>query len=295
MILLLMPFVPESRVWREKKPAGTLKRPRFGELFAPELRRTTIVTTLLSACGYAAAFGALQLTPLQMAPGLPARRFREERTRPGVKAATQKLNKAGRHAEAKATAQKEAGQGEAADRLRPSNAKRGNIQRWQEIGGLTGRILFAILLVYVASRVLIRLFLLPGLILFPLTYLVLYQGELRRLRHRDLLLRPRDGGAVQLRERVPAEGFPGAPARHRQRIRHEHRRADARHDGGDVNTELVAPLFTSVEGNPGKVAHAAAVIGAAVYAMGLVLSFLLPVPREEGEPIAAPGGPPVAG
>ena len=61
LILLLMPFVPESRVWKAKKPAGTLKRPSFGELFSPELRRTTIVTTLLSACGYAAAFGALQL------------------------------------------------------------------------------------------------------------------------------------------------------------------------------------------------------------------------------------------
>ena len=69
LILLLMPFVPESRVWREKKLAGTLKRPRFAELFSPALRRTTIVTTLLSACGYAAAFGALQLTPLQMTPG----------------------------------------------------------------------------------------------------------------------------------------------------------------------------------------------------------------------------------
>src|SRR4029078_5560394 len=33
MILLLMPFVPESRVWKERKAAGTLKRPRFGELF----------------------------------------------------------------------------------------------------------------------------------------------------------------------------------------------------------------------------------------------------------------------
>ena len=66
LILLLMPFVPESRVWRERKLAGTLKRPSFGELFSPELRRTTIVTTLLSACGYAAAFGALQLTPSLM-------------------------------------------------------------------------------------------------------------------------------------------------------------------------------------------------------------------------------------
>src|SRR6266567_4871131 len=71
LIAFLLPFVPESQVWREKRQAGTLKRPRFGELFAPELRRVTLVTALLSACAYAAAFGALQLTPLRIAPGLP--------------------------------------------------------------------------------------------------------------------------------------------------------------------------------------------------------------------------------
>jgi hypothetical protein len=54
-----------------------------------------------------------------------------------------------------------------------------------------------------------------------------------------------------------------------------------------VNTELIAPLFTSVEGNPGKVAHAAAVIGATVYAVALVLSFFLPTPKEEGEGMTA--------
>ncbi|MEO7297160.1 MAG: MFS transporter [Verrucomicrobiota bacterium] len=70
-IALLLPFVPESQIWREKREAGTLKRPSFGELFSPALRRATIVTALLSACAYAAAFGALQLTPLRIAPGLP--------------------------------------------------------------------------------------------------------------------------------------------------------------------------------------------------------------------------------
>src|SRR5205807_562307 len=49
-IALLLPFVPESQVWRERRTAGTLKRPSFGALFAPELRRTTLVTALLSAC-----------------------------------------------------------------------------------------------------------------------------------------------------------------------------------------------------------------------------------------------------
>lgn len=69
-ILLLLPFVPESRVWLQRKRAGTLRRPRFAELFTPALRRTTIVTAILSACAYAAAFGALQMTPTQVVPGL---------------------------------------------------------------------------------------------------------------------------------------------------------------------------------------------------------------------------------
>lgn len=71
LILLLMPFVPESRVWAERRRAGTLRRPSFGELFAPRFRRVTLVATALSATGYAAAFGALQLTPTQIAPGSP--------------------------------------------------------------------------------------------------------------------------------------------------------------------------------------------------------------------------------
>jgi MFS family permease len=70
-IALLLPFVPESPVWREKRSAGTLKRPSFGQLFAPELRRTTLVAAALSACAYAAAFGALQITTRSVVPGLP--------------------------------------------------------------------------------------------------------------------------------------------------------------------------------------------------------------------------------
>lgn len=69
-IALLLPFVPESKVWLERRASGSLKRPSFGELFSPELRRITLVTAGLSACAYGAAFGALQMTPLRVAPGL---------------------------------------------------------------------------------------------------------------------------------------------------------------------------------------------------------------------------------
>ena len=70
-IAVLLFFVPESQVWQERRKAGTLRRPSFGELFSPALRRTTLVTAALSACAYGAAFGALQLTPTRIAPGLP--------------------------------------------------------------------------------------------------------------------------------------------------------------------------------------------------------------------------------
>jgi MFS family permease len=161
LILLLMPFVPESRVWKAKKDSGTLKRPRLGELFSPELRKTTIVTTLLSACGYAAAFGALQLGPLQMAPGLPAIDPVRKEHGPAVKAAEKRLDEAKEKLKGSAAAPPEVKQKleggvkaagkELADARKPVadaiTQKRGDMQRWQEIGGLTGRILFAILLV----------------------------------------------------------------------------------------------------------------------------------------------------
>jgi MFS family permease len=70
-IALMLPFVPESKVWRERRASGKLKRPSFWELFSPELCRTTLVTAALSACAYAAAFGALQLTTRNVVPGLP--------------------------------------------------------------------------------------------------------------------------------------------------------------------------------------------------------------------------------
>ena len=69
-IALLLPFVPESQAWLARRKNGTLRRPSFGELFSPTLCRTTLVTAALSACAYAAAFGALQLTPTRIVPGL---------------------------------------------------------------------------------------------------------------------------------------------------------------------------------------------------------------------------------
>jgi len=69
-LILIRPFLPESPEWERKKNAGTLKRPSIAELFSRKYRRTTIVTTIMFACSYGAAFGALQHTP-RIVPSLP--------------------------------------------------------------------------------------------------------------------------------------------------------------------------------------------------------------------------------
>jgi MFS family permease len=157
---------------------------------------------------------------------------------------------------------------------------------WQELGGLTGRILFAILVVYVASRVLIRIFLLPGVVLFPVAYLVLYQGD-----YRVFALAIFFCGLLTVAQfSYVSEYLPKVFPLHLRGTGS----AFATNIGGRmfgtmgaiVNTELLAPLFFPGEGpekNPFRVATAAAVIGATVYAVALVVSFLLPAPRVEGD------------
>ena len=68
-LIIIRPFLPESPIWKEKKMAGTLQRPSLAALFSPALLRTTIVTTIMFACSYGAAFGAIQQMP-QIVPGL---------------------------------------------------------------------------------------------------------------------------------------------------------------------------------------------------------------------------------
>lgn len=68
-LIIIRPFLPESPAWKEKASSGTLRRPSIAQLFSPQLRKTTIVTTLMFAMSYGAAFGAIQQIP-QIVPGL---------------------------------------------------------------------------------------------------------------------------------------------------------------------------------------------------------------------------------
>jgi Na+/melibiose symporter-like transporter len=133
-LIIVRPFLPESPIWREKKAAGTLKRPNIADLFAPQFRRTTIVTTIMFACSFGAAFGAIQQMPQQIAPGLS-----DVRTLPP--AARQQAVAA--------------------------------VQSFQEFGGLVGRILLAFLAVRIMSRrSLLWVFQVPGLLILPVVFLV---------------------------------------------------------------------------------------------------------------------------
>ena len=130
-LLLIRPFLPESPVWREKKSLGTLKRPSVAELFRPALRKTTLITTLLVACSYAVPYGAIQHTP-RIVLGLPE-----------------------------------------VQNLAPLQVEQtvSSVQLFQELGTLAGRLLFAFLVVRVVKQQrLLRLFQIPGLVVFSMVY-----------------------------------------------------------------------------------------------------------------------------
>jgi MFS family permease len=179
-IALMLPFVPESRVWKERRAAGTLKRPSFAALFAPELRRVTLVTAVLSACAYGIAFGALQVTVARVTPGLPELKEQAGQLAP-LRAKGEALNR-----QLNALSPDDPGRKELLGQIKanfveqkPINEvvkkKTDQVQFRQEMGGLLGRVLLAILLIVGMSRVaLLKVFQIPALIILPLTYFHLF-------------------------------------------------------------------------------------------------------------------------
>ncbi len=142
-LILIRPFLPESPTWHAKRAAGTLKRPSIGELFRPEFRATTLVTGLMFACSFGAAFGAIQQVP-GIVPGMP-----EVRVMPPT------------------------------SRQQSVSV----VQSFQEIGGLAGRFILAYLAVRVLSRRrLLRVFQVPGLLLLPVVFLFTANESLNLLK-----------------------------------------------------------------------------------------------------------------
>ncbi len=178
-IVILLPFVPESQVWKERKAAGLLKRPSFAALFSPELRRVTIVTAILSACAYGIAFGALQITVARVTPGLPDVSEPAGKLRPlsvEARALNLKLNTTPQDDPQRADILKQIKANAGAQKPYNEEIKEyaDKVQIHQEMGGLIGRILLAVFVIWGLSRVvLLKLFQVPLLVLLPLTYFYL--------------------------------------------------------------------------------------------------------------------------
>ena len=250
-LILIRPFLPESPAWQKKRQEGTLQRPSIAALFAPELRRTTLVTTLMFAMSYGAAFGAIQQIP-QMVPGLQEVR---ERTA-GLPAP-----------EARRTEQ----------------AVASDVVKVQEVGGLVGRVALAILAVAIVSRRrLIRMFQIPGLIVMPLTFAWAATTSL------DLLY-PMIFIAGFLT--VAQFSFWGnyLPRVYPLHLRGTGESFAANIGGRLIGTSfawLTATLAVTSDraAAPAKMAMTAAAVGFGVYLVGFIASFWLPEPPEETVP-----------
>ena len=246
-LILIRPFLPESPIWQQKRLAGTLKRPSIAALFAPALRRTTIVTTVMFAMAYGAAFGALQQIP-QMVPGLPeVRQMTSERP-----------------AEARLIEQRVAS----------------DVTKVQEIGGLTGRIALAWLAVVIVSRrKLVRLFQAPGLILMPLTFAWAATTSLSLLYPLVFFAGLLTVGQFSFWGNYLPRVYP-------VHLRGTGESFAANIGGRLVGTSfawLTATLAITANRAyaPTKVALVAAAVGFSVYLVGFIASFWLPEPKDQ--------------
>ena len=247
-LILIRPFLPESPIWQDKKDAGTLKRPSIAALFAPALRRTTIVTTIMFAMSYGAAFGAIQQLP-QMIPGLQE-----------VRAMTQ---------------------GQPVPQARVIEQRvASDVVKVQEYGGLVGRILLAVLAVYIVSRrTLIRLFQVPGLILMPIVF-----GYLATHNLQWLYVGVFFAGLCT----VSQFSFWG---NYLPRVYPVHLRGTGEGFAANIGGRMIGTSFAWLTATlavtpdrayaPTKVALVAAAVGFSVYLVGFIASFWLPEPGAE--------------
>ncbi len=204
----------------------------------------SIVTTLMFACSYGAAFGALQQTP-SIVPGLPQ-----------VKSQTEGLSVP----EAKKIEQQTAA----------------TVNGYQEVGGLLGRFALAMLAVAVVSRRwLLRLFQWPGLIVVPLVYFYPARDNLELLKWGILLA----GFFTVAQFSFWGNYLPRAFPLH---LRGTGESFAANIGGRMIGTSFAAVTAWLTTMLPsGSTAVAAAWVALFVYGAGAVLSFWLPEPRPE--------------
>jgi MFS family permease len=252
-LIVIRPFLPESPSWEAKRRAGTLRRPSVLALFTPKLRRTTLVTTLMFACSYGAAFGAIQMIP-QIVPGLPQVKERVA----GKPVPEQK---------------------------KIEQATAANVTTVQEVGGLVGRFVLAALAAHIVGRRrLLRVFQLPGLVVMPFVFAWAAVDDLQLLYCGAFL-----AGLLT----VAQFSFWGnyLPRVYPTHLRGTGEGFAANIGGRMIGTsfawvtqKLSLQSFVPGTGAPERIAYTAAGVAFFVYAMGSLLCFLLPEPPQDELP-----------
>jgi hypothetical protein len=279
-LLIIRPFLPESPAWQIKRAEGTLRRPSILQIFQPMYLRTSLVSAAIFACGFGAAFGTIQMTP-QIVPGLVSELPKLVILRKQYEEAKQQAP------EAAATLALKERVGELNDKQQKVV---GNVQLWQELGGLTGRLALAWLVLRIASRRrLLHLFLIPGLVLIPLIYFFPAAGKLPQY-NLELL---KVGIFITGFLTIAQFSFWGnyLPLVYPTNLRGTGESFAANVGGRMVGTAfnplttiVLAPLFlSSIAGlsRSAAIAWAAGTVALLVYGLGTVLTFLLPEPKSE--------------
>jgi MFS family permease len=276
-LIVIRPFLPESPKWAQKKAAGTLQRPSIAALFTPELRTTTILTTIMFACSYGVAFGSIQQMP-QIVPGIDA-----------VKAEISKKVE-GKPDDVKRRITGATNQEKAADYTKA-----------QEVGGLFGRfVLAAIVLWFASRRSLLRVFLVPGLVLLPIIFVLFAIGKEQTFLSVDISWLP---GFHELHVSLLGIGiflagffvvaqfsFWGNYLPH---VYPMHLRGTGESFAANIGGRMIGTPFAALTqflaaqafvpgGSPAeKTAYIAAGVAVLLFAINLVLSYFLPEPKAD--------------
>jgi hypothetical protein len=261
-----------------------LKRPSIAALFAPELRKTTVLTTIIFAASYGIAFGAIQQLPQiigaqrvgtpQEAGHAAVIAVAKEKGKEAMAAA-----KAAKKPEAVAQREMRQAAGNASDQAVAG------VTLWQEIGGLAGRfILAALAVVIVSRRTLLRIFQIPALIFVPL----LFWWIAGQLGNPDSLGVIKIGIFIAGLLTIAQFSFWGnyIPLVFPVHLRGTGESFAANIGGRVLGTAaawITLTLSASDKPDPARVAIVGACVAGAYVLVGVILTQFLPEPKPEGE------------
>ncbi len=273
-LILIRPFLPESPEWQKKKESGNLRRPSIRALFSPELRKTTILTTLGFAASYGIAFGAIQQLPQIL--GAPKGGHHEVLAIGKAAQDKAKENAAAAGKPALTERQLKIASANATD------SQVATVTKYQETGGLIGRCLFAVLAVVILSRrVQLSLFIIPALVFVPF-YFNWVGGHLT-----DSSLSMVQWGIFLAGLLTVAQfSFWGnyIPLVFPVHLRGTGESFAANIGGRIIGTAaawITITLSESVPPSPAKIATVGAIVAGSYALVGAIIAWLLPEPKEE--------------